>query len=81
MTAVSFARDIRSLFTSMDIVHMKDLGVALDDYGYIRDPGHAHQVLDAVSTRILPPRRSGEPPWSPENVQLLRDWIAAGYQS
>jgi hypothetical protein len=25
--AVSFARDIRPLFTDMDIAHMKDLGV------------------------------------------------------
>ena len=79
--AVSFARDVRPLFTDMDIAHMKDLGVALDDYGYMSDPAHAQQVLDAVSTGAMPPRRSGEPPWSPERVQLFRDWIAAGYQS
>lgn len=80
MTAIGFARDIRPLFTDMDIAHMKDLGVALDDYGYMRDPAHAQQVLDTVSTGVMPPRRSGEPPWSPESVQLFRDWIAAGYQ-
>ena len=33
MMAVSFARDIKPLFTDMDVAHMKDLGVALDDYG------------------------------------------------
>jgi hypothetical protein len=81
MMAVSFAQDIRPLFTDMDIAHMKDLGVALDDYGYMADPGHARQVLDAVSTGVTPPRRSGEPPWSPESVQLFGDWIAGGYQS
>jgi hypothetical protein len=81
MMAVSFAQDIRPLFTDMDIAHMGDLGVPLDDLGYMRDPGHAQQVLDAVSTGVMPPRRSGEPPWSPESVQLFRDWIAGGYQS
>ena len=81
MMAVSFAQDIRPLFTDMDIAHMKDLGVALDDLGYMRDPAHARQVLDQVSTGVMPPRRSGEQPWSPESVQLFRDWIAAGYQS
>jgi hypothetical protein len=80
MMAVSFARDIRPLFTDIDIAHMKDRGVALDDYGYMRDPGHAQQVLDAVSNRWMPPRSSAEPPWSPESVQLFRDWIAAEYQ-
>jgi hypothetical protein len=32
--AVSFAQDIRPLFTDMDIAHMKRFGVMLDDFGY-----------------------------------------------
>jgi hypothetical protein len=79
--AVSFAQDIRPLFTVMDIAHMKDLGVALDDFDYMRDPAHAQNVLNAVSSGAMPPRRSGEPPWPPASVQLFRDWIAAGYQA
>ncbi len=79
--AVSFAQDIRPLFTDMDIAHMKDLGVALEDFDYMRDPTHAQNVLNAVSSGAMPPRHSGEPPWSPANVQLLRDWIAAGCQA
>ena len=79
--AVSFAQDIRPLFTDMDIAHMKDFGVALDDFEYMRDPAHAQQVLNRVSAGTMPPRRSGEPPWSPDSVQLFRDWIAAGYQA
>jgi hypothetical protein len=55
MMAVSFARDIRPLFTDMDVAHMKDLGVALDDYGYLRDPAHAQQILDAVSAGVISP--------------------------
>lgn len=79
--AVSFAKDIRPLFTDMDIAHMKGFGVALDDFDYMRDPAHAQKVLDRVSAGTMPPRRSGEPPWPPETVQLFRDWIAAGYQA
>jgi hypothetical protein len=79
--AVSFAQDIRPLFTEMDIAHMKALGVALDDFGYMRDPAHAQKVLDAVSAGVMPPGSSGEPPWSPASVQLLREWIAAGCQA
>ena len=79
--AVSFAQDIRPLFTAMDIAHMKEFGVALDDFDYMRDPDHAQNVLKMVSTGSMPPTRSGEPPWSPESVQLFRDWVAAGYQA
>ena len=79
--AVSFAQDIRPLFTEMDIAHMKGFGVLLDDFNYMRDAAHAQKVLDAVSARAMPPSSSGEPPWSPDSVQLFRDWIAAGYQA
>jgi len=78
--AVSFTQDIRPLFTDMDVAHMKNLGVPLDDFDYMRDPSHAQSVLHKVSTGAMPPRRSGEPAWSPETVQLFRDWMAAGYQ-
>jgi len=76
--AVSFAQDIRQLFTDMDIAHMKVAGVLLDDFEYMRDPAHAQKVLDTVSTGAMPPRSSGEPPWPPDRVQLFRDWINAG---
>jgi hypothetical protein len=79
--AVSFAQDIRPLFTDMDIAHMKNFGVALDDFGYMRDPAHAQKVLDALSAGAMPPSSSGEQPWSADNVQLFREWIAAGYQA
>ena len=47
--AVSFARDIRPLFTEVDIAHMKGFGVLLDDFDYMRDPAHAQRTLDVVS--------------------------------
>jgi hypothetical protein len=80
LMAVSFAKDIRPLFTDTDIAHMKNYSVVLDDFGYMRDQAHAQKVLDALSTGAMPPSSSGEPPWSPDTVQILRDWIAGGYQ-
>jgi hypothetical protein len=79
--AVSFAQDIRPLFTDMDIAHMTVAGVLLDDLECMRDPAYAQKVLDAVSTGAMPPQSSGEPPLPPNNVQLFRDWIGAGCQA
>jgi hypothetical protein len=78
--AVSFAHDIRPLFTDMDVAHMQSFGVRLDDIDYMRDPAHAQKVLNAVSAGAMPPTSSGEPAWSPENVQLFENWMAGGYQ-
>jgi hypothetical protein len=79
--AVSFAQNVRPLFTDMDVEHMKEGGVLLDDYDYMRDPAHAQKVLDAVSAGTMPPPDSGEPPWPPDSVQLFRDWMDGGYQA
>lgn len=78
--SVSYAHDIRPLFTDMDIAHMRPMGVLLDDFTYMSDPGHAQGVLDQVSSGSMPPSGSGEPPWPPERVQLFRDWINGGFQ-
>jgi hypothetical protein len=79
--AASFAQDIRPLFTDMDVAHMRHYGVLLDDFDYLRDPAHAQRVLHAVSTGAMPPSSSGEPGWTPESVQLFRDWMTGGYQA
>ena len=77
---VSFSRDIKPLFTATDIAHMRELGVLLDDFPYMSDPAHAQGVLDQVSSGSMPPPDSGEPPWPPDRVQLIRDWINGGFQ-
>ncbi|MER5547218.1 hypothetical protein ABT072_33335 [Streptomyces sp. NPDC002589] len=77
---VSYARDIRPLFTAMDIDHMQPMGVLLDDFTYMSDPGHAQDVLDQVSSGSMPPPDSGEPPWDQQRVQMFQDWINGGFQ-
>jgi hypothetical protein len=79
--AVSFATNIRPMFTDMDVAHMKNFGVLLDDFGYMRDPAHAQKVLDAVSSGTMPPSSSGEPSWSSDRVELFQNWITDGYQA
>jgi hypothetical protein len=79
--AVSFATNIRPMFTDMDIAHMKNFGVFLDDFGFMRDPANAEKVLNAVSSGAMPPSNSGETSRSPDQVELFRNWITDGYQA
>ena len=79
--AVSFAANIKPMFTDMDIAHMKNFGVFLDDFGFMHDPANAQKVLNAVSSGAMPPSNSGETSWSPDQVELFRNWITDGYQA
>ena len=58
--AVSFSRNIRPLFTAVDIEHMRRAAVALDDFAYMSDPNHAESVYQKLSSREMPPPGSGE---------------------
>jgi hypothetical protein len=77
---VSFASDILPLFTSMDIEHMSELGVQLDDYSYMSQPANASAVHEEVSSGNMPPSVSGEERWSEDKIQLFQGWIDGGYQ-
>jgi hypothetical protein len=50
--AISFARDIRPMFRPIDVDHMKQHGVLLDDFAYMsrgeNDKGNARAVLETV---------------------------------
>jgi hypothetical protein len=54
---VSFAADIRPLFTSMDVEHLSRAGVSLDDYAYMSQPDNASEVYERVSSRQRAARR------------------------
>jgi hypothetical protein len=77
---VSFKTDILPLFTSMDVEHMRPMGVLLDDYSYLSQPANASGVYNAVSSGSMPPGPSGEQPWSQDTVQLFKAWMDGGYQ-
>ena len=79
--AVSFAKDIRPLFRTIDVDHMKPMGVVLDDYTYMSDAagGHANAnaVLDTVKNQTMPP---GGPFWPQDKVDLFAQWMSDGYK-
>jgi len=82
MTAsiTSFQRDILPLFTQIDIEHMAEQGVMLNDYSYMSNPAHAADVYQQVSQGLMPPPDSGENPWSSDMIALFQGWIDDGYQ-
>jgi len=58
---VSFARDVRPLFRSVDIEHMKGMDILLDDYTYMSARRINMRMLNASTIPSLV-RRSRECP-------------------
>ena len=82
MAQVSFVSDIKPMFRSVDISHMKRFGVELDNYTYMSNPGNASRVLAALSTHdgeppTMPP---GGPYWTADQLALFAQWQNSGYQ-
>ena len=55
---VSFASDVRPLFRSVDIEHMKGMDILLDDYKYMSDATNqyenAQRVYDSLTGKTEP---------------------------
>src|SRR5262249_9228695 len=79
---VSFARDIRPLFRSVDIEHMKGMDILLDDYKYMSDATNqyenAHRVYDSLTGKTQPrmPRKGRE--WTKETCDLFKNGMKGG---
>lgn len=86
---VSFGGDILPLFRQIDIQHMAQRGVYLDQYSYMSDaagdatyPDHAHArsvycYLTGDCTPRMPP---GGPYWTVQQLQLYNQWMSDGFQ-
>ena len=78
---VSFAGDIRPLFRSVDIEHMKRFDILLDDYKYMSDAtnqyGNAQRVYDSLTGKKMPPNG---PYWAKDKLDLFENWIKGGCQ-
>jgi hypothetical protein len=78
---VSFGKDIKPLFRSIDIQHMKPFGVLLDDFAYMSDAtdnhANAQRVHDQLSSQSMPP---GGPFWTVTQLELFASWMAGGYR-
>jgi hypothetical protein len=77
-TTVSFERDIRPMFRSVDIDHMSAMDVTLDDYAFMSQRANVEKVRDYLTGKAQPQMPPGGPYWKPEQIDLLSRWIDEG---
>jgi hypothetical protein len=87
---ISFAREIRPLFSASDIQCMRTKGVNLDDYNYMADAHGDGEFLDHSNARNVfayltgakqPRMPIGGPFWSAPNLEKFENWIGDGFQA
>jgi hypothetical protein len=74
-TALSFARDIRPMFTDEDVEHMKQFGMDLSKREDVA--AHADNIYKQVSTGGMPPPGSGTA-WTQDMCLTLKAWQEQG---
>jgi hypothetical protein len=77
--ALSFATDIKPMFTAMDQDHMLNLVGMFDLWNYEDVKTNASQIYTAVQNGRMPPKNSGEPRWTPDKVAKFKQWMTEGY--
>ena len=81
---VSFASDIRPLFRSVDIEHMKRVDILLDDYKYMSDATNqyenAQRVYDSLTVKKQPRMPPNGPYWTKDKLDLFENWMKGGCQ-
>ena len=79
---VSFANDIRPLFTSLDVDHMSPF-FDLTSYEDVKNNAqNILQRLKGMGGAVMPPplAKGGDGPWAVEKIALLQSWMDGGYQ-
>jgi hypothetical protein len=89
MAVVSFATDIKVMFTQTDLRCMSAQGVALDDYNYMSDPtpdgdypdhANARHVYGRLTGDETPRMPHGEPFWGQAALDTFKHWMDGGFQ-
>ena len=74
-SSLSFARDVRPMFTDMDIAHMKkEMDLSDRDSVY----RHGNAIYDSVLQGRMPPASSGEARWTPDMCARFKQWLDQG---
>jgi hypothetical protein len=77
-TPVSYAAQIKPLFTQMDQSHMAFM---FDLWSYDDVKTNASDIYDAVSNASMPPPPPrGDGPWTQDKIDLFNQWMQDGYQ-
>jgi len=74
--ALSFAKDIRPLFTDVDVAHMQAAGLDLSSFDDVKK--NAANILAVVTAGTMPPPQAGGVPWAPEMCEKFRRWMDQG---
>jgi hypothetical protein len=72
---VSYAADVRPLFTDTDVSHMSFM---FDLSSYDDTKNNADDIYSAVSNGSMPPAPEG--PWAQEKVATFKAWMDGGFQ-
>jgi len=72
----TWENDIKGLFTTQDVEHMKTKGIDLSSYDSVSI--NATTIYSRVKSGSMPPPGSGEARWTTEMVNTFGCWIQAG---
>ena len=73
---LSFAKDIRPMFTDLDVEHMQPFGMDLSSYDDVK--AHADAIYSVVVSGAMPPSGTGER-WTPEQCERFKAWQTQGF--
>lgn len=73
--ALSFATDIKPMFTAMDQDHMLNQVGLFDLWNYSDVKSNAPAIFSAVQSGSMPPSDSGEQAWTPSQVAKFKQWM------
>ena len=74
---LSFAADIRPLFTDVDVEHMQNYGIDLSSHDDVKR--HAASILSTVTGGTMPPPGEGRERWSAQMCETFRQWMEQGF--
>ena len=72
---LSFERDIRPMFTQIDVDHMS-MFMDLSNRDSVYE--HAQAIYETVASGSMPPRSSGEAVWTPQMCETFKRWKEQG---
>jgi hypothetical protein len=74
--SLSFARNIRPMFTDVDVAHMKSFGLDLSSHAEVS--AKADAIYLTVSHGTMPPPNSGEQKWTEAMCATFKEWQRQG---